>query len=518
METFDIVKLASYRENNRIEAKAAKGGLPRSMWETYSAFANTYGGVILLGVKEREDGTFETVGLTPVEAEHLRQDFWNTVSNRSKVSAVLPIESEVEVLEADGGIVLAIHVPRAPRDERPVYINNDLFGGTYRRRGEGDYRCMRQEISAMLRDQGAETMDSKVLDDLTVADFNTDTVRAYRNRFRTVRQGSSWTDLDDERFLRAVGAAMVSREDGKLHPTFGGLLMFGNDYDIVRECPQYFLDYQETLDPTIRWTDRVHSGDGMWSGNLFDFFFRVNLKLAESLKTPFKLNGIFRVDDTPMHKAIREALANCLFNADYYGVRGVVVRRAPDRLVFENPGDIRTGVEQMRLGGVSDPRNGLVMKMFSLIDVGERAGTGVPDVFATWANAGLPEPQIEENFGEADRTILTLMLEADAKPDNNEQISDDYEQINSSNEQISDNNEQLNGLNEQITERQRIVLRFVEKSPSATYDDMARAAGVSSATVRRDAEILIGCGLLKRVGSRKAGHWEVRGEKNHDIR
>lgn len=344
------------------------------------------------------------------------------------------------------------------------------------------------------------------------------TVRAYRNRFRAVRQGSSWTDLDDERFLRAIGAAAVSREDGRLHPTFGGLLMFGNDYDIVRECPQYYLDYQETLDPAIRWTDRVHSGDGMWSGNLFDFFFRVNRKLAESLKTPFKLDGIFRVDDTPMHKAVREALANCLFNADYHGVRGVVVRRTPDKLVFENPGDIRTGIEQMRLGGVSDPRNGLVMKMFSLIDVGERAGTGVPDVFATWANAGLPEPRIEENFGEADRTILTLMLEADAKPDNNEQISDDYEQINSSNEQITDNNEQLNGLNEQITERQRVILHFVEKSPSATYDDMARAVGVSSATVRRDAEILIGCGLLKRVGSRKAGHWEVRGEKNHDIR
>lgn len=68
------------------------------------------------------------------------------------------------------------------------------------------------------------------------------------------------------------------------------------------------------------------------------------------------------------------------------------------------------------------------------------------------------------------------MLEADAKPDNNEQISDDYEQINSSNEQISDNNEQLNDSNERITERQRVILHFVEKSPSATYDDMARAA------------------------------------------
>ena len=76
----------------------------------------------------------------------------------------------------------------------------------------------------------------------------------------------------------------------------------------------------------------------------------------------------------------------------------------------------------MRLGGVSDPRNGLIMKMFSLIDVGERAGTGVPDVFATWANAGLPEPRSEEKFGEADRTILTLMLESDAKSAHNEQI------------------------------------------------------------------------------------------------
>ena len=114
-----------------------------------------------------------------------------------------------------------------------------------------------------------------------------------------------------------------------------------------------------------------------------------------------------RIDDTHVHKAVREALANCLINADFYGVRGVVIKKEPDKLIFENPGYIRTGKNQMRIGGESDPRNKGLMKMFNLINIGERAGSGVPNIFNVWEDEGWKEPEIIERFG-PDRTVLIL--------------------------------------------------------------------------------------------------------------
>ena len=63
----------------------------------------------------------------------------------------------------------------------------------------------------------------------------------------------------------------------------------------------------------------------------------------------------------------------------------------------------------MLKGGISDPRNKALMKMFNMIGIGERAGSGVPDIFSVWEQEGWKEPEIEEWYG-PDRTILTLSL------------------------------------------------------------------------------------------------------------
>lgn len=168
--------------------------------------------------------------------------------------------------------------------------------------------------------------------------------------------------------------------------------------------------YQEQYDADTRWTDRIISSSGDWSGNVYDFYFRVYNKLIQDIKVPFKMEGGTRVDDTNVHKALREALANCLVHADYYGRQGLVIIKKRDSITMANPGGFRIEIDAAKSGGVSDPRNGTMLKLFNLIDIGERSGRGIPLVFSAWREQGWAMPAVTEQL-EPERTILTLTFE-----------------------------------------------------------------------------------------------------------
>ncbi len=280
---FDPKRFDEYREGNRLEAKAANGGLPGSLWDTYSSFANSYGGCIICGAVERKDGSWKTTGLRNLPK--LKKDFWDTIHNEKKVSLCLISERDVEEYVVGEDVVLVIKVPRATRYQRPVFINNDVFGSTFRRDHEGDYRCTKPEVKAMIRDASEESPDERVLD--RKPDFDRETIKSYRIRYNVRHEGSAWSKLNDNDFLIKIGA--LNDEGEALRPTAAGLLMFGEELRITREYPEYFLDYREHLEPNIRWTDRIYSQEPEWSGNVYDFFNRVSAKLVLDLKKPFKL-------------------------------------------------------------------------------------------------------------------------------------------------------------------------------------------------------------------------------------
>ena len=390
----DFNRLEQYRENNRIEAKKALGGLPKSIWETYSAFANTLGGVILLGVIETADKTFDSVNLP--DPDSLIREFWRIINDPLKISVNILAEKDVYVEEVDGDRIIVIKVPRADRADKPVYVDNDPRN-TYRRSGEGDYRCTYEEYQAMVRDAAIQSPDMRLVRGMGLEALNSGSIRSFRQRMKLYRPGHMWERLDDEAFLQKIGAAGIDA-GGSLHPTSAGLLMFGNRQDILRAYPNYALTYREQLDAEDLWTNIA------WSGNVYEFYYWACNKLQQDVKTP-------------VHQALREVLANCLVNADYHGCGGIVVSKDHQEITLSNPGSFRVSLDTAKNGGVSDPRNAAMARMFHLIDVGEYTGGGIPNLYRVWKTEGWPEPVFTESCSPA-RVSLTLYMTSHCSGEN----------------------------------------------------------------------------------------------------
>ncbi|MBQ9002422.1 MAG: putative DNA binding domain-containing protein, partial [Eggerthellaceae bacterium] len=384
------------KEDGRLEAKDARGGFPRSVWATYSAFANTQGGTILLGVIESASHDLIPVGL-PDPAETVKK-FWDGVNNPKVVSANILIDSDVSIERIDGTDIVAINVPRAPRAIRPIYLNERVLTETYRRNGEGDYHCSEDEIKSMLRDQAAGLPDKMPVESVGIDALDPASIEAFRNEAAMKRPGHPWNRLSADEFLVRLGATIRSRNDGLIHPTRAGLLMFGREYEITNEFPFYFIEYREVLS-SKRWDFRIVTNDGEWSGGIYDYWSRAYPRLTADLARPFELNAdMSRIEETPLHIALREALANTLIHADYQGRSGTTIIRYDDRATFTNAGSLLIPAEVAMGGGVSEVRNPTIMKMFNFIGIGEKAGSGFDAMRQGCDWAGLEHPILAETF------------------------------------------------------------------------------------------------------------------------
>ena len=401
-------------EGHDLEAKLAagrdgRGGLPASFFETYSAFANTDGGIVLLGVEELSDGKLIPKGIS--EPAKVVRALWDGLNNPQRVNVSLLREQDVEILDVEGKAVIRIEVPRATRLQRPVYVGQNPLTGSFRRSHEGDYRCPEEVVRRMIAEQVEDTRDARVLRGFGIEDLEPSTLAKYRRRYETRSPGHPWNGLDDREFLRSIGAFGSDREAGVEGVTSAGLLMFGKLVPLKDAFPNYMLDFQERSDaqPDSRWVDRLTT-DGMWSGNLFDFFGLVFLRLVRDLRVPFRLLGETRIDETPVHEALREALVNTLIHADYTGRVSLLVVKRSDLFAFRNPGAMRMPVETAMRGGVSDCRNRRLQDMFRYVGFGEQAGSGIPKIQAAWSKQHWRAPEMVEEVSPYEQTLFTLRM------------------------------------------------------------------------------------------------------------
>ena len=498
MDIQELKQLIYQGEKVDIECKKADSSVPKSVYESYSAFANTNGGYIILGVEEDKtkkvpEERFILHGIENPDKQ--KEDFWNTI-NGSKVNVNILKDEDVFVVEENGTSFLVIHVPRADFNMRPVYIGENPYKGTYKRNNEGDYHATGHEVRGMIRDQSPEGNDNIIIEYYTMDDIDQETFRKYRQIFEIRNDGHVWNSLDDKTFLEKLGGYRKDRKTGVEGLTLAGMMMFGTGQAIREKFDNVFMDYRNESEITIdiRWNDRI-TYDGTWENNLFNFFTKVTPKLTEDLKKPFKLEGIQRIDETPVHKAVREGLVNMIIHADYLMDAGVLkVIKKKDSFEFTNPGILKLPLEDIYRGGNSKSRNPHMQTMLRMVGFGDNAGSGFPTILNTWKNEGWIEPELIEDTNLNQVTLVMRMADRE-----NENVIENENFAQKNERSLSEVLSEV--LSEKDIEKVLPILAILEKKSVITPKEAVDACDRSPATVRRYLGALVDLGVIVVEGS-----------------
>ena len=411
-----IRDLLKYGERLTLECKKAESKVPNDVWETYSAFANTVGGIILLGIEEHSKETDPekrfTIGNIVNPMERIKE-FWDLIHNPNKVSIDILRDADVGTCDIDGKTIIWIEVPQADYTQKPVYINGNPMSGTFKRNHEGDYHCKKPEVETMFRDSKDDGNDGGLIEGYTMDDIDPETLKNYRIRFATWNPDHVWNKDDDKSFLTHLGGYTTDRRTKEEGLTPAGLLMFGKGLPIRDYFSNIRLDYidQTGIEGDMRWSDRL-TYDGTWENNLCNFLWMVAPKLMRDVKRPFKLEGLTRIDDTPVHKAIRESMVNMLIHADYMITGVLKIVKKDNAFIFSNPGSLKLPIRRIYEGGNSKARNPKIQTMLRMIGYGDNVGSGFPTILDAWRGEKWRQPDLYEDteLQQVDLRLFTIAL------------------------------------------------------------------------------------------------------------
>ena len=400
----DLMERLSTYEWSDVEFKEARSAAPGSAYETVSEFANTAGGWLVFGVRDR-GGSLEVAGV--IQVDKVQNEFLSTLRSRQKINRTIDVAEDL--IKTVGKTLLVVHIPESPRSEKPVYLDGDIRR-SFIRRGAGDERCTPAEIERFLRGASADRYDGETLSGLDAEEFfDPESVRWYRRVFDERNPGRHQA-LSDVEFLNEWG--FVVEQGDRLAPTRAATLVFGRARHVRRILPRPVVDCQFIDSPFHSWsTDRRWYDRVVVEENLVQAWLTLSERYAKHAEHPFGLDAatLRRDDDPPDYVSFREAAINLLIHQDY-GDQGrkASIRFFRDRTVFWNPGDSFAATDELLDPTEKEVRNPAIVAAFRPIGLGEQAGTGVRAIFQSWQRLGHVPPVIKDE--KAKKTFELLLL------------------------------------------------------------------------------------------------------------
>ena len=254
----------------------------------------------------------------------------------------------------------------------------------------------------MIRDSSEDTLDNTIIENFNIDDLDLKSITSYRQRFSILKPEHPFNEMSNDEFLLKIGVLRKNRTKRLTNVTIAGVLVFGKTESIKEVLPHFHLEYLDKSNPANeRWTDRIIY-DGSWGeGNLYNFFFIVINKLYSNINKGFELDkdNITRKELSNVDEALREAFVNSIIHADFKIEEAIKITRYPNYFEFENPGSLRISREDFFKGEHSKPRNNIIQEIFRMLNLCERAGTGITKILKTVREKSYKFPNIEEKNG-----------------------------------------------------------------------------------------------------------------------
>lgn len=463
------------------EVKEARSELPKNIWETVSAFSNTSGGWIILGIRQKGKG-FEVTGVD--NAEKLEQDFLSTLRSQKFNTRLSVGTGQYDI---SGKKVLAFHIPSSVH--KPVYFGSPA--NTFIRIGSVDQHATENEIMAMYHDQSFGIRSELAIPETDTDMLNPDSLHSYRNYLKTYNTLSAYEGLNDPDFCRQLS---ICNKNGEL--TYAGLLMFGKGQEVLRHVPTFCMDYVEIPGRSVAEADTRYSYRAPEQENLWETYQVVIRRLLTLADRPFRLNRLgVAEDDGRQFEIMREAWVNMLMHTDHFSPLRSCVHVFTDRIEFLNAGSFPIPPEKIYGTLYSSARNPTIAKLFRLAKLAENIGFGI-DRLLSWKQLTGQNVNIRS---ERDFVCVTLYFNSDVV----ENIADDVVENVVSN------------VVEKLNDRQNKIIELLRQEPTLSASQLAQQVSSTLRTVQRDLARLRYLGIISRTGSDKKGFWTITNNRHN---
>lgn len=306
----------------------------------------------------------------------------------------------------------------------------------------------------------------------------------------------SWDDISREKIKAFFKEADISISKIQPREILASLSLIKNA-DIKNAGVLFFahkprnfiLQCQMTL-VAFKGTDRINIYDRKdIQDDLLTQFNEAIIFLQKHLNVRSEIKGVNRKDiyEIPL-EALREAVANAIIHRDY-SMRGtsIMVEVHQDRVAISNPGGLMAGLDTKFLADISVRRNELIADMFARMDKVERMGTGISRMRAITKAAGVPAPKFTSNL------FFTITFKRPKSIAKNVSGAEEVRRKFGEGSEISSEK----------------ILKLIEEDKYTSSKKISDAIGISPRAIEKQISKLKKEGYLKRIGSPKAGHWEI---------